>query len=74
MQQRRALADDAVSARHAEARDKPPPDQRWHPEIGFRRYDGLFGSVPTSRHDKALGREMVLRVITHNLTLLVTAA
>ena len=72
-QQRRALADDAVSARHAEALDKPLYNQPWHAESGFSQHKRRLGSALTTRHDGAQGREIVLRVITHNPMLIAEA-
>jgi transposase len=53
---------------------KPLYNPRWHAEIGFSQHKRRLGSALTTRHDGAQGREIVLRVITHNLMLIAEAA
>lgn len=53
--------------------DKPLYNQRWHAESGFSQHKRRLGAGLTARHDGAPGREIVLRVITHNLMLLAEA-
>ena len=48
--------------------------QRWHAESGFSQHKRRLGSALTARHDAAQERELVLRVVTHNLMLLAEAA
>ena len=48
--------------------------QRWHAESGFSQHERRLGSALTARGDAAQGRELVLRVVTHNLMLLAEAA
>jgi transposase len=49
-------------------------NQRWHAESSFSQHKRRLGSALTAPHDKAQGREIGLRVITHNLMLLDTTA
>ena len=44
--------------------------QRWHVESGFSQHKRRLGSALTSRSTPAQRREIVLRVLTHNLMLL----
>jgi transposase len=44
-------------------------NQRWHAESGFSQHKRRLGSALTARRDAAQRRELVLRVITHNLML-----
>ena len=48
--------------------------QRWHAESGFSQHKRRLGSALTARRDEAQGRDLVLRVVTHNLMLLAEAA
>jgi hypothetical protein len=48
--------------------------QRWHAESGFSQHKRRLGSALTARHDDAQERELVLRVLTHNLMLLAAAS
>jgi len=45
-------------------------NQRWHAESGLSQHKRRLGSALTARNDEAQGRELVLRVMTHNLMLL----
>ena len=45
-------------------------NQRWHAESGFSQHKRRLGSALTARRDAAQRRELVLRVVTHNLMLL----
>jgi transposase len=54
--------------------DKALYNQRWHAESGFSQHKRRLGSALTTRHSEAQGREIVLRVLTHNLMLLAEAA
>ena len=47
--------------------------QRWHAESGFSQHKRRLGSALTARSDHAQARELVLRVLTHNLMLLAEA-
>lgn len=49
-------------------------NQRWHAESGFSQHKRRLGSALTTRHGEAQSREIVLRVLTHNLMLLAEAA
>ncbi|WP_408015437.1 transposase [Sabulicella rubraurantiaca] len=49
-------------------------NQRWHAESGFSQHKRRLGSALTARGDHAQARELVLRVLTHNLILLAEAA
>ena len=53
---------------------RPLHNQRWHAESAFSQHKRRLGSALTARRDDAQGRELVLRVVTHNLTLLADAA
>jgi hypothetical protein len=44
--------------------------QRWHAESGFSHHKRRLGSALTTRSADAQRRELVLRVLTHNLMLL----
>ena len=44
--------------------------QRWHAESGFSRHKRRLGSALTTRSTAAQRRELVLRVLTHNLMIL----
>jgi hypothetical protein len=44
--------------------------QRWHAESGFSQHKRRLGSALTARSTEAQARELVLRVLTHNLMLL----
>jgi Transposase DDE domain len=46
-----------------------PHHQRWHAESGFSQHKRRLGSALTARGDDAQGRELVLRVLAHNLML-----
>ena len=48
--------------------------QRWHAESGFSRHKRRLGSALTTRATPAHRREIVLRVLTHNLMLLARRA
>ncbi len=48
--------------------------QRWHAESAFSQHKRRLGSALTTRGEAAQQRELALRVITHNLALLATAA
>jgi transposase len=49
-------------------------NQRWHAESGFSQHKRRLGSALTARDDASQVRELVLRVLTHNLMLLAGAA
>ncbi len=49
-------------------------NQRWHAESGFSQHKRRLGSALTARGDASQARELVLRVLTHNLMLLAEAA
>jgi hypothetical protein len=49
-------------------------NERWHAESAFSQHKRRLGSALTARRDDAQGREIVLRVVTHNLALLADAA
>ena len=49
---------------------KAPYHQRWHVESGFSQHNRRLGSALTARNSTAQNRELVLRVLTHNLMLL----
>jgi transposase len=53
---------------------KPLYHQRWHVESGFSQHKRRLGSALTARTTAAQNRELVLRVLTHNLMLLAEAA
>lgn len=53
---------------------RPLYNQRWHAESGFSQHKRRLGSALTARRDDAQGRELALRVVTHNLMLLAEAA
>jgi transposase len=44
--------------------------QRWHIESGFSQHKRRLGSALTTRGHQAQRRELILRVLTHNLTIL----
>jgi transposase len=44
--------------------------QRWHIESGFSQHKRRLGSALTARGHQAQRRELILRVLTHNLMLL----
>lgn len=44
--------------------------QRWHAESGYSRHKRRLGSALTTRSTPAWRREMILRVLTHNLMIL----
>lgn len=44
--------------------------QRWHAESGFSRHKRRLGSALTARSTPAHRRELILRVLTHNLMIL----
>lgn len=44
--------------------------QRWHAESGFSRHKRRLGSALTTRSTPAHQRELILRVLTHNLMIL----
>ena len=48
--------------------------QRWHAEGAFSQHKRRLGSALTARSARARNRELVLRVLTHNLALLAGAA
>ena len=48
--------------------------QRWHAESAFSQHKRRLGSALTARGGSAQQTELVLRVLTHNLALLATAA
>ncbi len=45
-------------------------NQRWHVESGFSRHKRRLGSALTARRTPAQRRELVLRVLVHNLMIL----
>jgi hypothetical protein len=49
-------------------------NQRWHAESGFSQQKRRLGSALTARDNESQARELVLRVLTHNLMLLAEAA
>ena len=49
-------------------------NQRWHAESGFSQHKRRLGSALTARGDAAQRRELVLRVLTHNLMLVAAAS
>ena len=49
---------------------KPLYHQRWHVESGFSQHKRRLGSALTARNPSSQNRELVLRVLTHNLMLL----
>lgn len=49
-------------------------NQRWHAESGFSQHKRRLGSALTARGNASQARELVLRVLTHNLMLLAEAA
>jgi hypothetical protein len=53
---------------------KPLYHQRCHVESGFRRHNHGLGSALTARNTASQNRELVLRVLTHNLTRLAEMA
>jgi hypothetical protein len=53
---------------------KPIYNQRWHAESGFSQHKRRLGSALTARNTASQARELVLRVLTHNLMLLAEAA
>lgn len=48
--------------------------QRWHVESAFSQHKRRLGSALTARGSSAQQHELVLRVLTHNLALLASAA
>ncbi len=46
----------------------------WHAESGFSQHKRRLWSARTAHGDAFQGRELVLRVLTHNLMLLAEAA
>ena len=48
--------------------------QRWHAESASSRHERRLGSALTARGAAAQQRELVLRVLTHNLALLAAVA
>jgi transposase len=44
--------------------------QRWHIESGFSQHKRRLGSALTARSHQSQRRELVLRVLTHNLMIL----
>ncbi|WP_135468027.1 transposase [Crenalkalicoccus roseus] len=50
--------------------DRTLYNQRWHAESGFSQHKRRLGSALTTRCDDAQARELVLRILTHNLMLL----
>jgi len=48
--------------------------QRWHVESGFSQHKRRLGSALTARGHQAQRRELILRVLTHNLMLLAATA
>ncbi|MFC7538228.1 transposase [Siccirubricoccus deserti] len=44
--------------------------QRWHAESGFSQHKRRLGSALSARSGAAQAREIILRVLTHNLMLL----
>ena len=53
---------------------KPLYHQRWHIESGCSQHKRRLGSALTARNTASQNRKRVLRVLTHNLTLLADAA
>ena len=53
---------------------KPLYHQRWHVESGFSQHKRRLGSALTARNTASQNRELVLRVLTHNLTLIAETA
>jgi hypothetical protein len=53
---------------------KPLYHQRWHVESGFSQHKRRLGSALTARTTASQNREIVLRVLTHNLMLLAETA
>ncbi|WP_338666213.1 transposase (plasmid) [Pararoseomonas sp. SCSIO 73927] len=53
---------------------KSPYHQRWHVESGFSQHKRRLGSALTARNTAVQNRELVLRVLTHNLMLLAEAS
>lgn len=53
---------------------RPLCNQRWHAESAFSQHKRRLGSALTARRADAQDRELVLRVVTHNLTLFAEAA
>ena len=49
---------------------RPAYNQRWHVESGFSRHKRRLGSALTARSTPAQRRELVLRVLVHNLMIL----
>jgi hypothetical protein len=49
-------------------------NQRWHAESGFSQHKRRLGSALTARRNASQARELVLRVLTHNLMLLAETA
>jgi transposase len=49
-------------------------NQRWHVDSGFSQHKRRLGSALTARGDASQARELVLRVLTHNLMLLAEVA
>ncbi len=49
-------------------------NQRWHAESGFSQHKRRLGSALTARGDASQGRDLALRVLTHNFMLLAEAA
>jgi transposase len=47
---------------------------RWHAESGFSRHKRRLGSALTARRPASQQRQLVLRVLTHNLMLLARRA
>lgn len=47
--------------------------QRWHVESAFSQHERRFGPALTARRAAAQQRELILRVITHNVALLADA-
>jgi transposase len=48
--------------------------QRWHTESGFSQHKCRLGSALPARSHQSQRRELILRVLTHNLMLLAAAA
>ena len=53
---------------------RAPYHQRWHIESGFSQRKRRLGSALTARGHQAQRRELILRVLTHNLMLLAATA
>ena len=53
---------------------KPLYHQRWHIEGGFSQHKRRLGSALTARGHQAQRRELILRVLTHNLMILKSSA